>query len=326
MYSINMHCFMRESSAYLYKAVLILRESFFLFTLQFLIMKENVNRLFFFSLLFFIAMLTASIHSVQAQDLLVTINRDSLNCKIGKLTDDFYPIEFRLDDELMTGLIHKDSVMLFRKNMFRSINDYRLRPWYPTVSLDINVGGGQQFGQLRTGLTEDFKPKKGSFSDRNILYTGADLTAFVNKNTGYGIKYHMRNMLDGDIRQNYIGPMIAYRLWDEERQNNWIIQFSAGYGRMVHNNAMIKIGTKDPEPIRLIANTVAVDIALGYKMKLSQHLSSQLKLSVTMAYPKYVKIFDYARLNPGGANPAPDISGYCQNMNSLNLSVGVGFN
>lgn len=133
-------------------------------------------------------------------------------------------------------------------------------------------------------------------------------------------------MLDGDVIQNYIGPMIAFRFWDEERKNQWIIQFSAGYGRMVFKNAMIKIGTKDPEPIRLFANTVAGDVALGYKMKLTRHLSTQFKLSLTMAYPKFVKIFDYASLNPGGANPAPDISGYCQNMNSLNLSVGIGFN
>lgn len=288
-------------------------------------MKKYVNSLFLFSFLVLNVMLLVSIHSVQAQDLLVTINRDSLNCKIGQLTDDFYPIEFKLEDELMTGLIHKDSVMFFRKNMFRSMNDYRLRPWYPTVSLDINVGGGHQFGQLRTGLTEDLKPQKGSSSDRNLFYLGADLTAYITESTGYGLKYHFRSMLEGDIKQNYIGPMIAIRLWDDERKNHWIIHLSGGYGRMVHNNAMIKIGTKDPEPIRLIANTVAGDIALGYKMKLSRHLSTQFKLSLTMAYPKYVKIFDYARLNPGGANPAPDISGYCQNMNSLNLSVGIGF-
>ena len=142
-------------------------------------MKKYVNSLFLFSFLVLNVMLLVSIHSVQAQDLLVTINRDSLNCKIGQLTDDFYPIEFKLEDELMTGLIHKDSVMFFRKNMFRSMNDYRLRPWYPTVSLDINVGGGHQFGQLRTGLTEDLKPHKGSSSDHNLFFVGADLNAYI---------------------------------------------------------------------------------------------------------------------------------------------------
>lgn len=223
----------------------------------------------------------------------------------------------------MTGIIHKDSVLYFRKNTFRGMDDYRLRPWYPIVSLGINVGEGRQFGQLRVGLTEDFNPKEGRSSDRNIFYAGVDLTVYLTKLTGYGLKYHYRSMLDGDIRQHYIGPMIAFRFWDDERKNHWFVHCSVGYGRMAHNNAMVKIGTKDPEPVSLTANTVAGDIAVGYSLKLSRNVSSQFKLSLTMAYPNYVRIFDYTRVNPGGANPAPDISGYCQNMNSVNSSAGI---
>ena len=132
-------------------------------------------------------------------------------------------------------------------------------------------------------------------------------------------------MLGGDIRQNYIGPMISFRFWDDNRKNHWVLHCSVGYGMMVHNNAMIKIGTKEPEPIKLTANSLAGDIAVGYNRKLSRNVSSHFKLSLTKAYPDYVRIFDYARINPGGASPAPDISGYCQNMNSVNLSVGFGF-
>lgn len=288
-------------------------------------MKEYVNSVFLFSLIALSVMLIPCTHSLQAQDLLVTTNRDSLNCKIGKLANDFYPIEFKVDNELMTGLIHKDSIMFFRKNLFRSIDDTRLRPWYPTVSLGINLGGGRQLSPQRVGLTEDFNPLMGSSSDLNQFYAGVDLTSFITSKTGYGLKYHFRSMLGGDIQQNYIGPMISFRFWDDERKNHWIMQLSAGYGRIVHNNAMVKIGTKEPEPVTLIANTLAGDIAMGYNMKLSKHLSTQFKLSLTIGYPDHVKIFDYARINPGGANPLPDISGYCKNMNSLNLSVGLGF-
>ncbi|MDD3063906.1 MAG: hypothetical protein PHX50_13950 [Massilibacteroides sp.] len=288
-------------------------------------MKKYLNSVFLFSLIALSVMLLPCTHSVQAQDLLVTIHRDSMNCKIGTLTDDFYPIEFKLDNELMTGMIHKDSIMFFRKNMFRSIDDNRLRPWYPTVALGMHVGGGRQFGPLRVGLTEDLNPKAGSSSDRNLFYVGTDLAVFLSSRIGYGLKYHFRSMLGGDIQQHYIGPMLTYRFWDNERKNHWIMQFSAGYGRMTHNNAMVKIGTKEPEPILLTSNSLAGDIAMGYNLKLSPHLSTQVKLSLTVAYPDHVKIFDYARINPGGANPLPDISGYCHNMNSLNLSVGIGF-
>ena len=288
-------------------------------------MKNYTNSVFLRFIFVLIGISLSYVHSVKAQDFLITINRDTLNCKMGKITNDFYPIEFKLDDELMTGMIHKDSILYYKKNMFRSLNDNRLRLWYPTVSFGINIGGSRQFGELRVGLTDGFEAKKGSSSGRNAFYAGVDLVAYLTALTGYGLKYHYRNMLGGDIQQHYVGPMIAFRFWDKEKKNHWFTHFSVGYGRMTHNNAMVKIGTKDPEPINLTANTVAGDIAAGYNLKISKHFSTQFKLSLTMAYPDYVRISDYTKVNPGGASPAPDISGYCQNMNSVNFSVGVGF-
>ncbi|HMM17728.1 MAG: hypothetical protein VB079_03475 [Petrimonas sp.] len=289
-------------------------------------MKKYTSRFFLLSLFVLNGILPFTTHLILAQDLLITVRQDSMNCKVGKLTGDFYPIEFKWDDTLMSGMIHKDSVLFFRKNIFRSMDDNRLRPWYPIVSLGLNVGGGRQFGQLRVGLTEDFKPREGTSSDRNIFYAGADLSVYLSKRVGYGFKSHYRSMLSGDIRQYYIGPIISFRFWDNKRKNHWLVYCSAGYGRMKHNNAMIKIGTKDPELINLTANTFASDFTVGYNLKVTPNLSTQFKLSLTIAYPDYVRIFDYTRINPGGTNPAPDISGYCQNMNGVNLSVGVGFN
>ncbi len=106
------------------------------------------------------------------------------------------------------------------------------------------------------------------------------------------------------------------------KQNHRVI---ANKDMLIDNNAMVKIGTKEPEPITLTANSVAGDIAVGYNLKISRNVSSQFKLSLTIGYPHHVRIFDYSRINPGGANPAPDISGYCQNMNSVNLLVGFEF-
>ncbi len=67
--------------------------------------KHTTN--FLLLLLVFTGMILSYISSVKAQDFLVTIQQDTLNCKIGKLTGDFYPVEFKWDDEPMSGLIHK---------------------------------------------------------------------------------------------------------------------------------------------------------------------------------------------------------------------------
>ncbi len=285
-------------------------------------MRNYTKNIFLFSLVIFNG-IALTCFSVKAQDFLVTTQRDSLNCKIGTIEGDFYPIEFKWDDELMKGMIHKDSILYYKKNMFRSMDDYRLRPWYPIATLSLSFGFAHQFGPLRVGLTESFTPEKGSSSDRNEFYAGADAAIYLSALTGYGLKYHFRSMLGGDIQQNYVGPMISLRFWDNNRKNHWIVHGSVGYGRMIHTNAMIKIGTREPEPIKLTANMLAGDIGVGYSLKLSRNFSSHVKLSTTIGYSDYVRIFDYARLNPGGGDPAPDISGYCHNMNSVNLTLGI---
>lgn len=77
--------------------------------------------------------------------------------------------------------------------------------------------------------------------------------------------------------------------------------------------------------LHMVLISVAGDIAVGYNWKLSPNISSLFKLSLTTGYPNFVRIFDDTRINPTGANPLPDISGYCQNMNSVNFSVGFEF-
>lgn len=288
-------------------------------------MKKDSYRVLVLSLFIFNGIFLSCTTFVNAQDFLVTIQKDSLNCKIGKLTGDFYPIEFILDDELMNGMIHKDSVLFFKKNMFRSIDDTRLRPWYPRVTYGINIGGGRQFGQLRVGLTEDLNPQWGSSSDRNVFYAGSDLVIYLSALTGYGIKYHYRSMLGGDIQQHYVGPMFSLRFWDNDRKNHWFLQCSAGLGAMSYTDAAVKLGQDKSINIKLTAKTLAGDIAVGYNKKLSRNISSLFKLSLTMGYPDFVRIFDDTRINPSGTDPLPDISGYCQNMNSVNFSVGFEF-
>jgi len=71
--------------------------------------------------------LVSSLAVIQAQDFVVTIHRDTLNCQLGRLKNDVYPIKFLLDDEVFEGTIHKDTIMFFRRNVFRDMYSNRLR-------------------------------------------------------------------------------------------------------------------------------------------------------------------------------------------------------
>lgn len=290
-------------------------------------MKKHANKKILLATLLLATILIANTNSVKAQDLIVTNQNDSINCEIIKQKDGVYHIKLLWDNQTMSGTIPKDSIMYIKKNTYVSYRDNTLRPWYPMVSVSAYIGGGHKYGPHRVGITEDFVPIKGSSSDRNAFYTGADLSLFSHDNFGYGLTYNYRNLLNGDLRQNYVGPMIIFRIWDNNKKNYWFANLSLGYGRISHKNAEIKVGVHkgDIREASLVAKSLAGDIAIGYDLKLSRHISTRIKLSTTIGYPKFTKILNYSSVNAGSTYETPDVSGYGHNMNSVNLSVGMSF-
>ena len=110
-----------------------------------------------------------------------------------------------MDGKRMEGLIHKDSVLLVRKKLFRSLYSNRLRPWYPLLEIGIDAGVAHQLGAFR----QDPDLTSGSgFQARTGYYIGADITYFVSKRIGYGVKYNYRSLLGGDLSYNYLGPLV----------------------------------------------------------------------------------------------------------------------
>ena len=300
-------------------------------------MKIYTNKRFLFPFFTFLLVFFVRPFICHGQDFLVTTRLDTLNCKIGKLADDHYLIKFIDNEHIITGKIHKDSVLYYRKNLFRSMDDFRLRTWYPQISYGIDLGVAHQYGPLRTGIEKEerklnpdlpyeYHPVKGKFFDRNAFYVGADMVFYFSPMVGYGIKYNYRSLLDGDLRYSYLAPMMVLRFWDKKRKNHIFTNLSIGYGRMTHKYALIKLDyISDPYPVDLLARTLAGDVAIGYDLKLSQHVSARFKLSTIIGFPDNVRIGNYPKRSTGGQNPAPDISGYCDNMNSINLSIGFGF-
>ena len=266
---------------------------------------------------------------VNAQDLLVTINRDTLNCKMGKLKNDHYLISFLVEDEKakseilryeeINGLIHKDSVLFFKKNVFRGMHDNRLRPWYPLVEICFNAGGAYQFGKFHI---EDDLTEKSDFGARTGLFLGTDLTYYVSKRVGYGLVYNYRSLLNGDIQYQYVGPMMVFRFLEKNKSNHLFFSISGGLGWMVQKNAPIQYFEIRPL-ITMKAKSLSGDLAVGYSFRLSNYVSLRLKASCNIGYPVFVRIED---LQSYVTSPIPlDIGDYCHNMNTINFTAGFSF-
>lgn len=258
--------------------------------------------------------------TVNAQDFLVTINRDTINCKLGTLKDGEYPIAFYLDEERYEGTIHKDSILFFKKNVFRSLNNNRLKPWYPHVELQFDGGIMRHFGPFRYDfdLTD-----QGKGAAQTGFITGAGLTYYVNELIGYGIKYSYRQHLEGDIKYQYIGPMLNFRFWGNSRKNHVFLSFSGGFAWMRQKDAPIQLELIRPR-IEMTAKSFVGDIGIGYKMKLTKNISAHAKLSGMLGYPGFIRVEDINKITVASDKPL-EIGNYCHNMNSINFTVGFSF-
>ena len=256
----------------------------------------------------------------QAQDLLVTVKFDTLNCKIGKMTNDFYPITFVTEDEEMNGLIHRDSVFYLKKDVFRGLNDNRLRPWYPLVELGFDGGGAYKFGKFRM---DDDLTDKSETSARTGLYIETDLTYYVSQRIGYGLKYNYRSLLEGDIRYQYFGPMIAFRFPEKTRPRHFFFNFSGGIGWMVQKNAPVQLMSLRPR-IEMHAHSLSCNFDIGYAFKWSKHVSVRVKASCNIGYPGFVRIENLSDYVTASGIPL-EIGDYCHNMNTVNITAGFLF-
>lgn len=264
--------------------------------------------------------LFAGLFSAKAQDFLVTKSLDSLNCKLGQLENGQYPIMFYLDNEKIYGHIPEDSILFFKRNMFRSIRSNRLMPWYPLKEFSIDAGVGHQFGKFRL---EDEMAVKSEFAAKTGFYANTDIVFYMTKTFGYGLKYNFRSLLGGDILYQYVGPMAAFRFWNQDRKNYWFFHASGGLGWMRQKNAPIQRFEIRPI-LEMRAQAFSGDLSAGYNFRLSPNISLRTKLSAIIGFPSFVKIADYNKLMD--ANDLPlELGDYCKNMNTVNLSVGITF-
>jgi len=274
-----------------------------------------------------ITVLLSSVCIAQAQDLIVTKSLDTINCKLGKLKGDFYPITFIYYDTMMYGTIHKDSILVFRKSLFRGLSDNTLRPWYSYLDFDIDVGAVYQTGKFR--MEHDlFIDKDGNdihkseFNTRRGYFAGAELNYFVSKRIGYGLKYNYRWLLDGNLTYQYVGPALIFRFLERKRVNYATLNFSAGYAWMIQKDAPLTQILRRLR-IEMHAQTLAGHVGVGYTHRFSKRLSGNVKLSYFIAYPNFLTIKDIRKINPTGSEKPLETGDYCNNMNTINLTFGI---
>ncbi|MCL2327067.1 MAG: hypothetical protein FWC39_00995 [Bacteroidetes bacterium] len=275
--------------------------------------------------------------NVQAQDLIVTHSGDSINCKITKTTKEYIYFTFKHNEEIRNTLLPANQIATQQKDYF-SVSEvpanYTLKDIFPhfRVAIDggwhyrtakpapgLNATWLEHYRKMRPGFHYDlqaayfFTESMGIEAMFSQQFFGNTLSSYITDADGNVTDY---GRLHEKIVFNYIGANYIIRLFDSQKKNSWLFAFGFGYmgfnDRLFFNNV---------ERMKLTANTVGVNTAIGYDIGLSENFGIGFKLSLMGgSFNNFTQTRDGITTN----ETIPDNN--FEGLGTVKLSVGLRFN
>ena len=233
--------------------------------------------------------------SLCAQDLIVTHEGDSINCKITKVKTDNIYFTFKHKDEIRNTLLPVTSVKnhlfdFYSKSEVREDKILGYKGNFQRFRVAINGGYSYQTAKIHESVPSDFKDYVKEL--KSGYHFGGDLTYYFTEPLGIGIKYYQfrtKNSLDNiyleyddgnrtygkmsdDLIISFIGPTFSTRLLSHNKSNAFILNLSVGY--MGYSNKRVLI-----TDYKTSGSTVGVAIDFGYDIGLSENLSLGIQIS-----------------------------------------------
>lgn len=286
--------------------------------------------------LFFIALFIFITGSVYSQDLIITNNGESINCKITQVNAD--TIYFTLKHR---GVIRKNSlpvsvVKVHQLNYYQNSeismgevqkNIVGLNQDYKHFRIAVNGGLSYCTAKMSDIVPADLQDY---INELRFGYNfGADFTYFFNKSLGFGLKYNLFNSynskdnvylgnsqygkISDNIKTSFIGPSFYSRLLDMNNRNTFVMSASFGYLSFEDNQVQI-------EDCKLTGSTIGLSLNVGYDVKLSEDLSLGFQLSFLQGALNKFDVIEVGRTREVELD-----EGEYESMNRIDLSVGLVF-
>lgn len=233
-------------------------------------------------------MLTGLFTSVQAQDLIVTAQGDSLNSKITKVEPEYLYFSINKDGGVLNTLLPMAQVSYYKYNFYST----------PALPVDAKVDGPKDFPRLRLAINGGWSYRlakvAGNLSSTQQDYIkglksgysyGAELAYYWSKKAGIGAKYDVfrsRNeledvsgqvvVLSDDVAISFIGPYYSSRFLTANKKNSFLMNVGLGY---VGYNDKAFFGSD----YELTGGTAGLLVDLGYDIGLSKSFALGFQLS-----------------------------------------------
>lgn len=274
-------------------------------------------------------------NSIFSQDLIVTNEGDSINCKITKVKTDNIYFTFKHKDEIRSTLLSVSSIKTHQIDYFQTSEVPKDKVVgyenYKHFRIAINGGYSYQTAKVSESVPSDFKDYIKEL--KSGYHIGGDLTYYFTEPLGIGFKYYLfkssnsvyniyledtygnrtYGKMSDDLTISFIGPTFSTRLLSHNKKNAFLMNLSLGY--MGYSNDKIII-----DKYKITGSTMGLSFDIGYDIGLSDNLSLGFQLSFLTG-----TLFEYD-WNDGTTTETIDLEkGEYESLNRIDFSFGLRF-
>jgi len=274
-------------------------------------------------------------NSIFSQDLIVTNDGDSINCKITKVKTDNIYFTFKHKDEIRSTLLPVSNIKTHQFDYFQTSEVPKEKVVgyenYQHFKIAINGGYSYQTAKVAESVPSDFKDYINEL--KSGYHFGGDLTYYFTEPLGFGFKYYLfksSNSIDNiyledtdgnrtyvkmsdDLTISFIGPTFSTRLLSHDKKNAFLMNLSLGY--MGYSNYKVII-----DKYKMTGRTMGLSFDIGYDIGLSENLSLGFQISFLSG-----TLFEYD-WNDGSTTETIDLEeGEYESLNRIDFSVGLRF-
>ena len=274
--------------------------------------------------------------SLYAQDLIVTSDGDSLNCKITKINTEYIYFTFKHKDEVRSTLLPIGQVTYHQNNYYQTsvVPDYKViyKEDFPRFRVAINGGWSYRTAKIADNIPIEYDTYMRKI--KSGYHYGGEVSYFFSEPIGVGFKYYVSrsgNEMDNvsvinpkgetvygkmsdDISICFVGSFFSTRLLNASKRNCFITNLGIGYlgykdDCVLVNNYTIK------------GSTLGLCWDLGYDIGMTKNLALGFQLSYIIGTLTQYEVSD--------GNTTENIEldeGYYESLSHIDLSVGLRFN
>ena len=247
-----------------------------------------MNKIILLPLFFFISLFS------NAQDLIVTHDKDSILCRITQIENEYIYFTFEHKGEFRNTLISRDEVSSYQKG-FKKQNKMPetsmiMYSQYPRWRFAFNGGFSRRTAIIPEGIPSEFNDYYDEL--KSGYHLAADFTYFTSEYLGLGLEYSRyqtsniyTNLLlednygnqryvnmEDDITLSYIGPTITIRVLSNNKLNSFYGKGSVGFLKYFND---AELGNK----FEISSKDVGLTWETGYDIALKEGILLGVKVS-----------------------------------------------